>query len=190
VGLFKAMKDLRGITKQARELQEQQQAQAGYQPGLGGMVSQMGDMIGQANQQLAVMGEQMRDQPRLLAEGIRGEAIIVAMGTPARGAAQFNLDLDLEVHLPGQAAYRVANDFLVPASAPLGPGARLPVAVDPADPAKIAIDWDRVAPGPARGVVREADLVSDLERLAKLRDSGALTDAEFQQQKTRMLGGT
>jgi hypothetical protein len=27
------------------------------------------------------------------------------------------------------------------------------------------------------------------DRLAKLRDSGALTDAEFEQQKTKILGG-
>ena len=29
------------------------------------------------------------------------------MGTPARGASWFNLDIDLEVHVPGKAAYRV-----------------------------------------------------------------------------------
>ncbi|MDQ3935063.1 MAG: SHOCT domain-containing protein [Actinomycetota bacterium] len=32
-------------------------------------------------------------------------------------------------------------------------------------------------------------LVEQLERLAKLRDSGALTDAEFEQQKKELLGG-
>lgn len=30
--------------------------------------------------------------------------------------------------------------------------------------------------------------VAELERLAKLRDSGALTDAEFEQEKARILG--
>lgn len=33
------------------------------------------------------------------------------------------------------------------------------------------------------------DLIAELERLAKLRDSGALTDAEFEQQKARVLDG-
>ncbi|MBA3300842.1 MAG: SHOCT domain-containing protein [Thermoleophilaceae bacterium] len=39
-------------------------------------------------------------------------------------------------------------------------------------------------PGAAGG----GDSIAALERLAKLRDSGALTDAEFQQQKARILG--
>ena len=84
----------------------------------------------------------------------------------------------------------------------------LPIKVDPDDPAKIAIDWDSAPTGPARGEVRPAggsaappapapsggssgggDTVAELERLAKLRDSGALTDAEFEQQKARVLGG-
>lgn len=32
------------------------------------------------------------------------------------------------------------------------------------------------------------DYTAELERLAKLRDSGALTDAEFEQQKAKILG--
>jgi hypothetical protein len=79
------------------------------------------------------------------------------------------------------------------------------VKVDPNDQAKIAIVWDRVAKGPARGEVRPVggegllpatvlsgaaneDSVEALEGLAKLRDSGALTHAEFEQQKAKILG--
>jgi hypothetical protein len=200
------MKDMAEITKQGKQLQEQQQEQAGYKPGMGGMMSQMGDMLGDATEQLKDLTDQSGDQQRLLAEGIDGQAVIVAMGTPARGAQQFNIDLDLEVHVKGREPYRVANQYIVPASAPLGQGATLPVKVDPNDPAKIAIDWGNVGTGPARGEVRPAgggsapvakasagsagggDSVAELERLAKLRDSGALTDAEFQQQKARILG--
>jgi hypothetical protein len=203
VGLFKGIKALVGVTKQARELQEQQQVQAGYQPGMGGMVSQMGDMVGQMSEQLKDLADQSGDEQRLLAEGILGEAVIVAMGTPARGAVRFNLDIDLEVYVDGREPYRVANQYIVPASAPLGQGVRLPVRVDRTDPAKIAINWSHVAQGPPRGEVRPAgatepstppeaagggDFVAKLERLAALRDSGALTDAEFEQQKARLLG--
>jgi len=162
------------------------------------MVSQMGDMVGQVNEQLKDLTDQSGDEARLLAEGIPGEAVIVGMGTPARGAQRFNLDLDLEVYVSGRPPYRVANQYMVPASAPIGQGVRLPVRVDPDDPAKIAIDWSNVDDGPARGEVRpgtdasasvgdDDDVVSALERLAKLRDSGALTDAEFEQQKARLL---
>ena len=84
----------------------------------------------------------------------------------------------------------------------------LPIRVDPADQSKIAIDWNQAARAPERGEVRPSgadattpapaaapaasgggDTVAELERLAKLRDSGALTDAEFEQQKARVLGG-
>jgi hypothetical protein len=193
-----------GMTRQAKELQRQQQEQAGYKPGLGGQMAQMGDMMSQANEQLAELTGQSGDRQRILADGIAGTAVIVGMGTPARGAQQFNLDLDLEVHVSGRAPYRVANQYIVPASAPLGQGVTLPVKVDPDDQAKIAIDWDNVATGPARGEVRPVggsegfspapggssggDSVAELERLAKLRDSGALTEAEFEQQKAKILG--
>jgi hypothetical protein len=205
MGLFKGMKDLAGLTKQGKQLQKQQQREAGYKPGFGGQMQQMGDMLDQANQQLQELTDQGSDTNRILAEGIAGTATIVAMGTPARGAQQFNLDLDLEVHVSGRAPYRVANQYIVPASAPLGQGVTLPVKVDPNDPAKIAIDWDSVAKAPARGEVRPVegaegfapapapstggDSVAELERLAKLRGSGALTEAEFEQQKAKILGG-
>ena len=205
MGLFKSIKDLSSLTKEAKQLQRQQQEEAGYKPGLGGQMQQMGDMIGQANEQLKELTDQGSDQNRILAEGIDGTAVIVGMGTPERGAQRFNLDLDLEVHVSGRAPYRVANQYIVPASAPLGQGVTLPVKVDPNDPAKLAIDWDNVASGPARGEVRPVgggegfspapapagagDSVAELERLAKLRDSGALTDAEFEQQKAKILGG-
>ena len=194
MGLFKGIKDLADMTKQAKQLQEQEQEKAGYKPGMGGMMSQMGDMVGQMNEQLKDLTDQSGDQQRLLAEGIPAEAVIVAMGTPARGAQRFNIDIDLEVYVSGQAPYRVANQYIVPASAPIGQGARLPVRVDPNDPAKIAIDWDNVARGPARGEVRPVggdgggDSLAELALLARLRDSGALTDAEFEQQKARILG--
>jgi hypothetical protein len=205
VGLFKSMKDLSGMTKQAKQLQRQQQQEAGYKPGFGGQMQQMGDMLSQANEQLSDLAGDQGERGRILAEGTEGVATIVAMGTPARGAQWFNLDLDLEVNIPGRQAYRVANSYMVPASATLGPGVSLPVKVDQSDPAKIAIDWDSAPNGPAQGEVRPiagsggfapapspspggGDHIAELERLAKLRDSGALTDAEFDQQKAKILG--
>ena len=141
----------------------------------------------------------------MLSEGMPGQAVIVAMGTPARGALKFNLYLDLEVHANGLAPYRIANQYIVPASAPLGEGVVLPVRVDPNDQTKIAIDWVNVADGPTPGEVRPAgeattssgpaapiagagDPLAALERLAKLRDAGALTEAEFTRAKAAILG--
>src|SRR5262249_30208731 len=126
-------------------------------------------------------------------------------GTPERGAQWFNLDIDMEVHVSGRQPYRVNNQYLVPAGATIGQGVTLPIKVDPNDPAKVAIDWDSAKAAPRRGEVRPvggagfapppapaasggADPIAELERLAKLHDSGALTDAEFEQQKAKILG--
>jgi hypothetical protein len=164
-------------------------------------------MLSQANEQLAELNDMGGDRQRILAEGIDGQGVIVAHGVPARGASWFNCDIDMEVHVSGRQAYRVNNQYMVPASATLGPGVTLPIKVDPNDPAKIAIDWDRAAKPAAPGEIRPVgdsgfspapapaatagsggtDTVAELERLAKLRDSGALTDAEFETQKAKML---
>jgi hypothetical protein len=204
VGLFKSMKDLSSLTKQAKELQRQQQEEAGYKPGFSGQMQQMGDMISQANEQLADITDSSGERSQILADGIPGQGVIVAHGTPERGAQWFNLDIDLEVHVNGRKPYRVNNTYMVPAGATIGQGVTLPIKVDPNDPSKIAIDWDTAQRAPGRGEVRPVggsgftpapapepsggDHIAQLERLAKLRDSGALTDAEFEQQKARILG--
>ena len=217
MGLFKSMKDLADLTKDAKQLQNQQLEQQGYKKGMRGQMAQMGDMISQSKEMLADISDQSGDNARLLAEGKRGEGVIVGMGTPERGASWFNLDIDLEVHVSGRDPYRVNNMYMVPASAQLGPGVKLPIAVDPSDKSKIAIDWDEAPGAPARGRVRPAaggtqarggtqaptnlaqasagwanvtsqDSVTKLEKLAQLKESGALTEAEFEAQKAKILG--
>jgi Short C-terminal domain len=205
VGLFKSMKDLSSLTKEAKQLQRQQQQEAGYKPGFGGQMQQMGDMLSQAKDQLADITDASGERAGILANGISGQGVIVAHGTPERGAQWFNLDIDMEVHVSGRQPYRVNNQYMVPAGATLGQGVSLPIKVDPSDPAKIAIDWDSAQKAPARGEVRPVggpgfapapapsggrgdDHLAELERLAQLRESGALTDAEFEQQKAKILG--
>jgi hypothetical protein len=206
MGLFKSMKDLSSLTKEAKQLQRQQQQEAGYKPGFGGQMQQMGDMLSQATDQLADITDSSGERAGILANGIAGQGVIVAHGTPERGAQWFNLDIDMEVHVSGRQPYRVNNQYMVPAGATLGQGVSLPIRVDPNDPAKIAIDWDSAQSAPVRGEVRPVggsgfvpapapapapaaggDHLAELERLAKLRDSGALTDAEFEQQKAKIL---
>lgn len=216
MGLFKSMKDMAELTKQGKELQRQQQQEAGYGTGMGGMMKQMGDMVGQANEQLKDLSDKSGDRGRILAEGAPGDGVIVGMGTPERGATWFNLNLDLEIHVSGRDPYRINQQYLVPASAQLGQGVKLPVKVDKSDPAKIAIDWERASSGPAEGEIRpageaqpaaappagglagaaagwsnvaaSADPVARLEKLAQLKESGALSDAEFEAQKAKILG--
>jgi Short C-terminal domain len=204
VGLFKSMKDLSGLTKQAKDLQREQQQEAGYKPGFRGQMQQMGDMISQANEQLADLTDASGEREQILATGLPGQGVVVAHGTPERGAQWFKMDIDLEVHVRGRRPYRVNNMSMVPAGATIGEGVTVPIKVDPNDPSKIAIDWDSTERAPARGEVRSVGgsgfaaapapstgsdaHIAELERLAKLRDSGTLTDAEFEQQKAKILG--
>ncbi len=199
MGLLKSMRELSSLTREAKALQRQQLKEAYGSSGMLAQARQFGDMISQTNEQLATLESDQERRSQLLSTGISGQAVIVGMGTPARGANWFNLSLDLEVHVPGRDAYRIASQYLVPASATLGPGILLPVKVDPNDRAMIAIDWSAVPQQPAIGEVRPVtadaptslavdDRVGELERLAHLHQSGALTDAEFQQEKQRILG--
>jgi hypothetical protein len=154
--LFKSMKDLSSLTRQAKELQRQQQEEAGYKPGFRGQMQQMGDMISGANEQLADLTDSSGERSQILIDGITGQGVVVAHGTPERGARWFNLDIDLEVHVNGRSPYRVNNMYMVPAGATIGHGVTLPIKVDPNDPGKIAIDWDAAQRLPARGEVRPA----------------------------------
>ncbi len=154
MGLFKSMKDLSSLTKEAKQLQRQQQEEAGYKPGFGGQMQQMGDMISQANEQLADLTDSSGERAEILANGLPGQGMVVAHGTPERGAQWFNLDIDLEVHVSGRRPYRVNNQYMVPAGATLGEGVTLPIRVDPNDPSKIAIDWESAQRAPGRGEVR------------------------------------
>jgi hypothetical protein len=139
MGMFK---DMFKLTREAQELKRNTPTPS------------MGEMVGQMREQVESMNAQQADAGELLAEGVPGKAIIREMGTPERGAAWFNLTLDLEVHPRNREPYRVANEYLVPAAVPLAPGVELPVKIDAADPAKIAIDWDNAQSGPALGQIR------------------------------------
>jgi hypothetical protein len=139
MGMFK---DMFKLTREAQQLKKNTPTPS------------MGEMVSQMSSQLEELNAQQAGQSQILAEGIPGKAIIHGMGTPERGAAWFNLQLDLEVHPSTRDPYRVAIETLVPQAANLAPGAELPVRIDPSDPAKIAIDWDNVDKGPQLGEIR------------------------------------
>lgn len=86
------------------------------------------------------------------------------------------------------------------------PGHLIDVAYDPRDPRQLALDVDpRYAATPPSVYLRTRSpeqavaapaqddspptLIDQLERLAKLRDTGALSEDEFQAQKRQLLGG-
>src|SRR5262245_57631292 len=121
------MKDLSSLTKRAKDLQRQQQEEDGYKPGFRGQMQQMGDLISQANEQLAELSDATGERAEILANGMQGQGVMVAHGTPERGAQWFSLDIDLEVRVSGRRPYRVNNTYLVPAGATIGEGVILPI---------------------------------------------------------------
>lgn len=146
MGMFK---DMRNLTKQAKDLQKDTNT-----PGMREMLKQAPGQIKDATNQLQDMQE--RQSPEVLAAGEPGTGIVKGMGTPERGAAWFNLDIDLEVRVKFREPYRVTNMYLVPSWAQLGPGTEIPIKVDREDPAKIGIDWDRMEQPAERGEIRPA----------------------------------
>jgi hypothetical protein len=84
------------------------------------------------------------NRSKLFAQGLAGEATIVSavetgMTVNDRPVAK----LTMSILLPGRTSYTVEHREVVPllALGMITPGSTLPVAVDPVDPQKLAIDW-------------------------------------------------
>lgn len=71
-----------------------------------------------------------------------GRAVIVAMTTPARGAALFNMGFTLQIYVEGWSPYEIEDQYFVSSRATLGHGMALPCKVDREDPQRVAIHWD------------------------------------------------
>src|SRR3954452_20336371 len=156
MGLFKSMKDLKDLTKDAKQMRDQQLEEQGYGKGMKGQMAQMGDMISQSKEMLSEISDDSGKRGEILANGIDGEGVILGHSVPERGAQWFNMTIDMEIHVSGREPYRVNKMYMVPATAQIGQGVRLPIKVDPSDQAGIAIDWDQAPKPPAEGEVRPA----------------------------------
>ncbi|GAA5081048.1 hypothetical protein HNP84_001937 [Thermocatellispora tengchongensis] len=100
----------------------------------------------------------------LLTGGVPASAVILAMrDTGVTINDQPMVVFDLEVRREGADAYRVSHREPLPrllVGAVL-PGAHLPVRLDPADPARLTIDWQRAASHPTPGErVSAADILA------------------------------
>ncbi len=150
-------------------------------------------------------------------DGLRGTAVVQSSSMPSPEARSYNTTIWLDVSVGGREPYRVKHECMVKAGKHPWPGQTLPVVVDRENPERIDIQWEQLqtvdermaAGGPAptaaepqvvdlrgtdlgeqlRGALAGQDRVTQLERLAKLRDSGVLSDAEFEAEKARILAG-
>lgn len=157
MGLFKSIRALTGLKKQIKEVQGQALGQTGFPTDIAGQAQMAGGLLDQVGGILAGLGEAEADRARLMTAGVDGRATILSMGVPPHAARLYNLTIDLEIAISGRDPYRVANQYMVPGWARLTVGATLPVKVDPADPAKIAIDWESMPKPPEPGVIRPAE---------------------------------
>jgi hypothetical protein len=152
-------------------------------------------------------------------DGLPGSAVVQSSSVPTEAARSYNVSMWLDVYVEGRQPYRVKHECMVKAGKHPWPGTTLPVVVDRENPDRIDVQWEKLrtvdermaeAPGPAAaaglaeqlrdalaaaGAAKESsgnvveDRIAKLERLAKLRDSGALSDAEFEAEKARILAG-
>lgn len=133
-------------------------------------------------------------------------------------ASTFRCEVRLAVELPGHQPYAATVKVNADPNRPPDTGMVLPVVVDRNDAQRIEVDLDGVpslrdraaaeqqrvldamtgnsVPGPNPNARPEGSepapgdqIISDLERLERLHQSGALTDDELEAQKARILRG-
>jgi hypothetical protein len=165
-----------------------------------------------------------RGEKEILKNGTPSKATVQGFTTPVPGDA-FAMQIPLDVEPPGGGTpYRV--NYVFPTArmkAAITVGMVVPVKVDPADPQKIAVQWDAqkaeiaaaggdmaavtagltntysgVADAAARGqavpgvpmtgpMIGAKSPAEKIRDLAQLRDSGAITEEEFETKKAQLL---
>jgi hypothetical protein len=121
--------------------------------------------------------------------GLSGHATIVSL---REGGPYVNdrptITMELDVELPGRERYRAQTQQVVGrlVIGRLQPGTTIPVRVDPKDVANVIVD-EPVLLGPTHAPVEHHDPLEKVQRLAELRDAGALTEEEFTAKKAELL---
>jgi Short C-terminal domain len=163
----------------------------------------------------SVASKQAKEQ-QLFQTGQRATAVIEGVeGTGMSINDQPQVYLTLRVKPRNGQEFIHQRKLVLPFGSIVQPGYLVDVAYDPANPDNVAIETDSrytstppavyiktrppdqqaqplaAAPAVAQPVSSGSPptLIEQIERLAKLRDSGALTEAEFQEQKRQLLEG-
>ncbi len=132
------------------------------------------------------VGKSRARQARLMAEGLRGTAVVLqAEGTGVLINQRPQLLLRLRVELPGRALYEVEHREIAPylGLEALGAQRRVAVIVDRDDPQRLMIDWGAASIARPAGDV----LTTRLEKLKNLHQRGLISDADFDEQRKRVL---
>jgi len=149
--------------------------------------------------------DKRRTAPAATSDGVPGTAEVVTVSVNRGDTVNQICEMNLVISAPGVTPLAVEFSGPVKRKVWPAPGAVLPILVDPADPTNYRILWDQVTPAKEaarakaesvaaalrRGESVDApadDTISRLERLAALRESGAITEAEFAAEKAKVLG--
>jgi hypothetical protein len=129
---------------------------------------------------------------RITANGVDGTATIVSARNLGPGATGVSAKMEFELAVtsgPGSPRNISVTQEMMGDLAGYAPGAEIPLRINSADPDE-ALIWGSAPETASAGAVTAPagdDTLGRLEELAKLRDSGALSSEEFDQQKARIL---
>ncbi len=137
---------------------------------------------------LWLLGRSTAKTEKLRKEGIRGTAsILSATETGTRINGQPVVKLQLRISAPGVTPFDAEKKQVVPliALGRLTSGSPVTVYVDRADHSRYALDWsgEPAAAGPAEA----PDPYARIEKITELKAAGLITDAEYDEQKARIL---
>ena len=148
--------------------------------------------------------DKRRTAPAATSDSVPGQAEVVTVSVNHGDTVNQICEMQLVISAPGVRPLAVEFSGPVKRKVWPAPGAVLPILVDPDNPASYRILRDEVTPAKEaarakaesiaalrRGEAANApadDTISRLERLAALRDSGAITEAEFVALKAEVLG--
>ena len=146
-----------------------------------------------------LMNRRANQAEELQRTGIPGKAIVKSMTQTGTYINEMpRVKLDLTIQPDGLPPYDKQMTVTVPhiALGNLTQGGGIPIHVDKADRDNIAFDWGTAAPAPAVAAgsaggggfgVGKGDPSDRLKELPEAKESGALTDAEFEQKKAQIL---
>ena len=157
-----------------------------------------------------------RGEREVLEVGVPGKAVVKGFAEVVPGD-RFAMHIPLEIHVEGREAYQVDHVFpTARMKAALSAGMEVPVKVHPDDPQRIAVQWDAQQAsiaaaggdmaavtqglqanygGVADAAMRDAqakakaeDPAEKMKKLGQMKDSGLISDEEFDAKKAEILG--
>ena len=150
-------------------------------------------MVDQAMEMAEAMTGAVGD-PAQITDGIDGIGTVAQVPVIEDRASTYMQPVAMVIDVPGMEPYAARPTTEFPHDKIPHKGQRLPVRVSASDPMKIAVLWDQVKTG-LDGALEQAqqppsgdDIVGELERLNRLRESGAISDDESAALKGRLLG--